>query len=156
MLASVARPDWRRAPGPVRVARDMPSALETIDACPLLESLSAKDRQGLAQDLRERRWEAGETITSPDSGGIAFFLLAEGTAKVVVGGVEVGTMSPGETFGEIGLLTGANRTAEVAASTDVQCWTLSQWNFKPLVLAHPEVAWRMLEKLAQRVVTQRS
>lgn len=133
----------------------MPSALETIAACPLFESLPEKDRRRLSQELRERRFAAGETITSPDSGGIAFYLLAEGTATVSVNGAVRGTMRPGESFGEIGLLTGANRTAAVVADGDVQCWTLSQWLFKPLVLEHPELAWKMLEKLAQRVVNER-
>lgn len=131
----------------------MPSALETIAACPLFASLSDKDRQRLSQELRERRFASGETITSQDSGGIAFFLLAEGTVSVTVDGASKGSIGPGETFGEIGLLTGAKRAAALIADTDVQCWTLSQWHFKPLVMEHPQVAWALLEKLAQRVVS---
>ena len=131
----------------------MPIALDTIAACPLLASLSDKDRKLLAQELRERRFAPGDTITSQDSGGIAFFLLAEGTVSVTVNGVSKGSIRPGDVFGEIGLLTGAKRAAALVADTDVQCWTLSQWLFKPLVLDHPEVAWGLLEKLAQRVVS---
>lgn len=129
----------------------MPSALETIAACSLFEGLPAKDRQRLAQDLHERRFAAGEAITSQDTGGIAFFLLAEGTVAVTVGGVERGTLNPGDSFGEIGLLTGAKRSATIVAATDVQCWTLSQWLFKPLLAEHPDIALRLLEKLAHRV-----
>ena len=129
----------------------MPSANEAVAACPLFEGMSDKDRQMLAQELRERRFAAGETITSQDTGGIAFFLLGEGTVSVTVGGEGKGTLGPGDTFGEIGLLTGAKRAAALVAESDVQCWALSQWNFKPLVMEQPEVAWRLLEKLAQRV-----
>ena len=77
----------------------MPSALETIAACPLFESLDEKDRALLAQELVERRFAAGETITSQDTGGIAFFLLGEGTVSVTVHDVPKGTLGPGEPSG---------------------------------------------------------
>ena len=35
----------------------------------------------------------------------------------------------------------------------MQCWVLSQWHFKPLVMSNPEIAWGLLEKLARRVAT---
>src|SRR5215212_4763305 len=130
----------------------MPSALDTLTACPLFEGLPPKGLQQLAQDLRERRYEAGETITSQDTGGVAFFILGEGRATVSVNGVERASLEPGATFGEIGLLTGAKRTAAIVADGDVQCWTLSQWNFKPLVMTNPQIAWRLLENLARRIV----
>jgi CRP-like cAMP-binding protein len=133
----------------------MPSALETIASCSLFESLSAKDRGRLAQDLQERRFAPGETITGEDTGGVAFFLLGEGTARVAVDGVDVGSLGPGDTFGEIALLSGGNRSAAVTAEGDVQCWTLSQWHFKPLLVAHPEVAWTLLQRLAQRAADER-
>ncbi len=49
------------------------------------------------------------------------------------------------------LITGQTRSARITAQTDVQCWVLSQWHFKPLVLEHPELAWALLEILANRV-----
>ena len=129
----------------------MPSAIETIESNPLFASFDAKGRAQLAQDLVERRYAAGETITSQDTGGIAFFLLAEGDVGVSVRGTRLGTLHAGESFGEVGLLTGAKRSALLVADTDVQCWTLSQWNFKPLVLGNPELAWSLLVKLAERL-----
>ena len=129
----------------------MPSAIETIQANSLFASLDAKQVAALAQDLREHRYATGETITSQDTGGIAFFLLAEGNVSVTVQGVPRGTLTPGDSFGEIGLLTGAKRSAALIAESDVQCWTLSQWNFRPLLLRHPEIAVGLLEKIAQRV-----
>ena len=49
------------------------------------------------------------------------------------------------------LITGERRSAAITAQTDVQCWVLSQWHFKPLVLENPELAWSLLEILALRV-----
>lgn len=134
----------------------MPSAQETVAACALLASLDDKQRKSLAQDLVERRYAAGDVITSQDTGGIAFFLIGEGTVDVSVSGERQGEMAAGDTFGEIGLLTGAKRTAALIAATDVQCWVLSQWHFKPLVTANPEIAWAMLERLARRIADARA
>ncbi len=81
-----------------------------------------------------------------------FFLIGEGTAEVRIGdGATAGTLGPGDTFGEMALITGERRSAAITAQTDVQCWVLSQWHFKPLVMENPEIAWSLLEILALRV-----
>ena len=130
----------------------MPSASETVDLCPLFASLSAKDRAKIAGDLRERRYSAGDAMTSEDQGGVAFFLIGEGEATVsVTGRGAVKRLGPGDYFGEMALITGHTRSAAIVADTDVQCFALSQWHFKPIVLEHSEVAWALLEVLAQRV-----
>ena len=130
----------------------MPSASETVDLCPLFASLGAKDRARVAADLRERRYTAGDAMTSEDHGGVAFFLIGEGEATVSVAGRgAVKRLGPGDYFGEMALITGRTRSAAIAADTEVQCWVLSQWHFKPIVLEHPEIAWALLEVLARRV-----
>lgn len=129
----------------------MASAEETVARAPLLASLSGRERRRLAGDLRERRFAAGEEMATEDRGGIGFFLIGEGTASVSVRGVPKGALSPGDHYGEMALLTGGTRGATIVADGDVQCWVLSQWHFKPLVMGHPEVAWRLLEELALRV-----
>ncbi len=130
----------------------MPSASETVDRCSLFASLPAKERAKIADDLRERRYAAGDAMTSEDQGGVAFFLVGEGTATVSIGGLAGSSqIGPGDYFGETALITGQTRSAGIVADTDVQCWALSQWHFKPLVMENPEVAWALLEVLAHRV-----
>lgn len=130
----------------------MPTAAETVDRCTLLTSLSPKARSRLAADLRERRYAAGDAMTSEDQGGVGFFLIAEGSAEVRIGdGDPVRVLGPGDSFGEMALITGETRSARITAQTDVQCWVLSQWHFKPLVLENPPLAWALLEILARRV-----
>ena len=130
----------------------MPSASETVDLCPLFATLGAKDRAKIAGDLHERRYSSGDAMTSEDHGGVAFFVIGEGEAAVSVAGRgEVRRLGPGNYFGEMALITGQTRSAGIVANTDVQCWALSQWHFKPIVLEHPEIAWALLEVLAGRV-----
>ena len=130
----------------------MSTALEAIDRCALFASLSVKERKKLADDLRERRYSAGDEMTSEDQGGVGFFIIGEGTADVSVGGdTHAKRLGPGDAFGEMALITGLHRSARITAESDVQCWVLSQWHFKPLVLEHPQLAWALLETLALRV-----
>jgi CRP-like cAMP-binding protein len=129
----------------------MPTALETIDRSALFESLDAKTRKQLAADMSERRFAAGEEMSTEDRGGVGFFLIAEGTASVSVKGTPKGQLLPGMHYGEMALLTGGTRGATILADTEVQCWVLSQWHFKPLVQNNPEIAWKLLQELAQRV-----
>lgn len=130
----------------------MPTAAETVDRCKLFTSLSKKDRSRLAADLRERPYAAGDAMTSEDQGGVGFFIIGEGTAEVhIEGSGPARTLGPGDVFGEMALITGETRSARITAQTDVQCWVLSQWHFKPLVLGNPELAWALLEILARRV-----
>lgn len=131
----------------------MATAAETVDRCPLFASLAPKARKNLASDLRERRYSAGDAMTSEDQGGVGFFVIGEGTAAVHVGGGAdpARTLGPGDVFGEMALITGETRSAAITAQTDVQCWVLSQWHFKPLVLDNPELGWALLEILARRV-----
>ena len=130
----------------------MSTALEALDRCALFASLSPKERKKVADDLRERRYAAGDAMTSEDQGGVGFFVIGEGNADVSIGEAEnAKTLGPGDAFGEMALITGMHRSARITAKTDVQCWVLSQWHFKPLVLEYPQLAWSLLEVLAHRV-----
>ena len=69
-----------------------------------------------------------------------------------VGGEEVATLKRGEYVGELALLDPEGpRSATVTAKTDVVLAAMSAWQFRPFVLAHPEVAWTLLQRLARRL-----
>ena len=97
-------------------------------------------------------WRQGDTIVGEGTGGVAFFFILEGEASVTVGGEEVATLPSGEYVGELALLDpDGPRTATVAAKTDVVLAAMSAWQFRPFVLAQPEVAWTLLQRLARRL-----
>lgn len=127
------------------------SAEEAVSRSPLFQSLSKRERASLAESLTERRFAAGHEISSEEVGGIGFFLIAEGTASVSVAGVARAKLGPNDHFGEMALITGKTRSATVVAETDMLTYVLSRWHFKPLVMEHPEIAWALLEQLANRV-----
>jgi CRP-like cAMP-binding protein len=127
------------------------SAAETVDQVQLFSSLGKRERRKLADGLKERRYSPGDALSSEHDGGIGFFLVADGSATVSVNGNPRRTLGPGDYFGEMALITGEPRSAAITADTDMVAYVLSQWNFKPLVLDNPEVAWELLKVLAHRL-----
>ena len=107
--------------------------------------------QRLAHELIERTYAPGERITEEGEAGRTFIVIESGEVTVTVHGREVGKLGPGDAFGEMALIDKSARTATVTADTEVHGYQLPVWSFRPLVESHPEMAWALLEALAQRV-----
>jgi CRP/FNR family transcriptional regulator, cyclic AMP receptor protein len=130
----------------------MAVSIDHLREVKLLRGLKDADVASLAADLAERRVAAGNPIVGEGTGGVAFFFILEGETSVTVGGEEVATLGSGEYVGELALLDPEGpRSATVTAKTDVVLAAMSAWQFRPFVLAHPEVAWTLLQRLARRL-----
>jgi CRP-like cAMP-binding protein len=105
----------------------------------------------LASDFIERYFKPGDVIAAEGESGLNFFVVGEGEASVTVGGEEVRRLGPGDAFGEIALVDKSSRSATVTAVTEMHCHALPIWSFRSFTMAHPEVAWKLLELLAERV-----
>jgi CRP-like cAMP-binding protein len=128
-----------------------PSA-DRIRGVPLFAELDDKSTTQLRNDFMERRFTAGSTITAEGAeGGLNFFLVESGEADVTVGGETVGTLGPGASFGEVALVDRSARTATVTARTDMITYGLPSWSFRSFVSSRPDVAWKLLELLAERL-----
>jgi len=115
-----------------------------------------KDRaiRRLAQSMSERAVAPGVELVTQGSDAVAFFVILEGTATVLVNGHERGTLGPGDHFGEIALVLpeiARSRTATVRADTQVRVGALAEWNFKGFIAEHPEVTWPLLITLARQL-----
>jgi CRP/FNR family cyclic AMP-dependent transcriptional regulator len=124
---------------------------DVIRRVPLFAKLSGKDLKSLAASMKERSFDAGEVITEPGQSGLGFFVIESGAASVVSGGKTRATLKPGDYFGEVALIDGGTRTARIVADTELRCYALTSWDFRPFVQTHPDVAWSLLQTLAQRL-----
>jgi CRP/FNR family transcriptional regulator, cyclic AMP receptor protein len=125
--------------------------VELLGKIPIFSSLSPKDLKQIAAAMTGRRVEAGRTLAVEGQQGIGFFVIETGTAKVSVGGDEKRTLGPGDSFGEIALIVETPRTATVTTETEVQCWAIAAWAFRPLVKENAAVAWALLDSVAKMV-----
>ena len=125
---------------------------ELLEQIPLFEGLSHGELERIARSFKERRFSAGDTIAVEGAGGVGFFVIGEGTAMVDVHGEQRGQLGPGDYFGEIALIDDqARRTASIIAETDLTCYGLTSWDFRPLVETNAEIAWKLLQVMAKRL-----
>jgi pyruvate,water dikinase len=127
--------------------------VEIIERVPLFANMSPRDVEGIALLFKERRFAAGETITKEGAGGAAFFVIESGQATVSVGGQQRALLSEGDYFGEIALIDEGARSATVTASSELVCYGLTYWEFRPLVQQNATIAWNLLQTLAKRLRT---
>ena len=135
------------------MAKPTPELLRNVS---LFSDLEEKDLQSLAEEFSERRFKPGDTISMEGEGGLMFFVVEEGEASVDVHGQEVSTLGPGASFGEIALIDRRPRTATVTARTPLKTYGLPVFVFRPFVEARPDVAWKLLEAMADRLAAAES
>jgi CRP-like cAMP-binding protein len=125
--------------------------VELLRKISIFSSLPPKDLKHIAEAMTQRRVDPGRTLAVEGQQGIGFFVIESGTAKVSVGGDEKRTLGPGDSFGEIALIVETPRTATVTAETEVICWAIAAWAFRPLVKENAAVAWALLDSVAKMV-----
>jgi CRP/FNR family transcriptional regulator, cyclic AMP receptor protein len=129
----------------------VPTTIEQLQRVPLFDGLDKKELQSLASSFKERSYKAGDTVASEGSGGVGFFVIDEGEAKVTLRGEERARLKPGNYFGELALIDEGTRTATITAETDLRCYGLTSWEFRPLVESNASIAWKMLLALAKQL-----
>jgi len=126
------------------------NVVDALAQVPLLSSLDRRHLEKLAKDFTERSFPAGAVVVRQgDDRGIGFFVIADGEAIVSVDGAEVARLGPGTHFGAIALIADRVRTATVTAGTDLHCYVMTLWDFRSFVQSDADVAWKLLEQLAQ-------
>ena len=124
-------------------------AVDLLQRVPLFSDLDRKELERIAASMKERTFSEGETVTAEGSSGVGFFLIESGNAKVTIGGEERRRLGPGDYFGEVALLNETARTATITAETDLKCYGLTSWEFRPLVETHGSIAWKLLQAMSK-------
>ena len=124
---------------------------ELLKKVPLFAGLNDKELQEIATSMRERRFKAGATVTQEGAGGVGFFVVQEGEADVTVAGEARGSVGPGDYFGEIALINESPRTATITARTDMVCYGMTPWDFRPLVESNSAIAWKLLTAMSEKM-----
>ena len=104
--------------------------LGRLKEIPLFASLGDEALAGIAPYVMESSVAAGETIIREGDFAYEFHAIQEGEADVVRGGQAIGTLGPGDFFGEIAVLDKSLRTASVIARTPMRLSSLSRWHLR--------------------------
>ena len=125
--------------------------VELLQRVPLFADFERGDLQRLARSFKERTFSAGSTVSAEGKSGAGFFVIESGEATVSVHGSERGKLGPGDYFGEIALIDEGARSATVTADSELRCYGLTSWEFRPLVEGNASIAWKLLETMAKRL-----
>ncbi len=123
---------------------------------PIFGVLGDEILQQLRSHALQKAVAKGTTIFSKGETGTSLFAIVEGQVKVVSFSAQgknavFNILGPGDIFGEIALLDGGERTADVTAIVDCRLLVIERRDFLPLVHSKPDVAQRLIEVLCTRL-----
>lgn len=123
---------------------------------PIFGVLDSDLLERLRAHALQKTFPHGATVFSKGDAGGSLFVILEGQVKVVsfspLGKNAVfNVLSAGDIFGEIALLDGGERTADVTAVTDCKLMVIERRDFLPLVHGRPDIAQKLIEVLCARL-----
>ena len=122
-----------------------------LSSVKLFAGMKQSDLKKIAQQMREVRHARGDQLAVRGQNGVGFMIVLEGEAEVTTPDGRRRTLGAGDHFGEMALLDQGGRSASVTAKTDLALAAIPEWHFKPFLMEHPEVAYRMLQTLSTRL-----
>jgi CRP/FNR family transcriptional regulator, cyclic AMP receptor protein len=125
--------------------------VELIGGCPLFHGLDETGLAAVARAAIEVDFPADRVIARQGEIGTGFFVVVEGMVRVVRDGAVVARLGPGEFFGELSVLDGGPRVAQVVSETSTRCLALASWDFERVLREEPGVALSVLRVVAGRL-----
>ena len=132
---------------------DTSAIVEMLQKAPLWSGLTEKELKVIARSFKELKYESGDFIVRKGEAGVGFYLIADGTVEVRTDGRVLSRFGPGQFFGEMALLDGQPRSADVVATEPTRCLALSSWSFKSIVSEHPKMVLKLLQESVRRIRT---
>ncbi len=132
------------------------STVEFLSSVPGFDSLDPEQIEKVLDQSKVEDHSDGEHIIRRGDPGDAMHVLCSGAVRVPVfdarGRIRlVAQLGPGDDFGEMALLTGARRRADVIADGDAQTLVLPRDTIAPLLAEHPPLARFLTEILGSRL-----
>jgi CRP-like cAMP-binding protein/small-conductance mechanosensitive channel len=135
--------------------REVLLRMKTLRRVELFSQMTDDELKALAERLKYSPFAKGNIITKQGATAHWLYIIINGEADVYLETPEgekrtLRTMGKGNFFGEMGLMTGAPRTASVVARTDVECYRVDKDMFEEILQARPGIAEEMSRILAMR------
>lgn len=139
-----------------KLDEDYARRVDALSRVDVFRALDAEKIDRLARRLRLAPFGPGEVILREGDPGDSLYVLRSGevAVRINVRGQprEVSTLTAGQFFGEMSLMTGASRSATIVAKSDVECYIVSKDAFQQILEERPELATHISEILSRRQV----
>ncbi len=119
--------------------------VEALRHVPLFDDLHDRELRQLAEHVELHHFRAGSVVLLEGYHGEQMHVVVDGEAEVRRRGVQVAVIGPGAVFGEVGMISGADRNATVLARTALRTLVIDEAGFAEL-LRHPRIAAALLDE----------
>ena len=133
------------------MARTKRQTATALAGVPLFADFSKRHLQRLAGDTDELAFAPGETVVREGEPGETLFVVLRGEGKVVRRGKKVGTVLPGDFFGELAAIDAQPRSASVVAVTPLLVLRLFRRHLMALLEDEPQVTLKLLDGIVRRI-----
>ena len=130
--------------------------ISLLESVPIFSDLSKSDLTKISDRMTHRKFNKNQMILLEDDLGQTFFVIATGSVKITRlsdDGREVILAMLGEAdfFGEMSLLDGDGRSANVVALEASEVLTLARNEFLDILEQYPKISISLLEELTNRL-----
>lgn len=124
---------------------------DRLRGIPIFSELSKKELRTVSRLMTQIDVKEGRALTREGEVGREFMIIVEGTAVVRRNGRKIAELGAGDFLGELAVLSGAPRTADVIASTDMVLETLNRREFMSLLDESAAIAKKVLIGAVKRL-----
>jgi small-conductance mechanosensitive channel/CRP-like cAMP-binding protein len=149
-LAQQVRAVHRYRPPQQRLQPDPGTIRRRLSRVDVLSPIERDVQQRIADAARVHVYSSGETILNHGAQGDSMFIVHDGSVSVRVDDAEIARLGPGDFFGEMALLTGERRTADIIALTDVVALEIARDALQPVLHEVPDLAAAISARVVER------
>ena len=124
---------------------------DLLSAARLFDGVDAEGMDRIAEVAVEVEFPAEHVIARQGDIGTGFFVVVSGAVRVVRDGEVIARLGPGDFFGELSVLDGLPRLAQVIADGPTTCLALATWDFETVLLGEPRLTLAILRGVARRL-----
>ena len=124
---------------------------DRLRSIPIFSELSKKELRTVSRLMTQIDVKEGRALTREGEVGREFMIIMEGTAVVRRNGRKIAELGAGDFLGELAVLSGAPRTADVIASSDMVLQTLNRREFMSLLDESAAIAKKVLIGAVKRL-----
>ena len=122
----------------------------------LFADLSESDLSALTSHATTRRYKKNTIVVTKGDDSDSLYVILSGRARVYLDDeqgneITIRTLGPGEAFGELALLSGEPRAANVVTLGDCELSVVSKQNFMNCLTSNPPISFRIIKSLVERI-----
>jgi len=133
------------------LGRSRINKMAVLERLPLFAGLSGKELERIGRLVEEIEVPAGRQLASTGDAGRELFIIVDGRAVVTTARGRVIRLRPGDFFGEMSLIDGEPRSADVTAATPMRLLAIGYREFWQLLDESLPIVRKIMRTLCQRL-----